>query len=250
MHKKDMIRCFIILVIGFCLSTANAQAVSLLPTLPTQSNNVVITYDALQGNGALNGQSIVYAHAGVINNLSTSATNWRYVQGNWRIDDSRVRMTSMGNNTFQLSVNNTNFYGVPSSERVQKSSFGFRNADGSKVCGNSDGSNIFIALSDGKYVLLTDVRLEKPNIQVLTGGTNFSEANKDVLVFPNPTENIIQLKSPTLITNFELTDLVGRIITMGEIGVSDTISIGHLSNCSYMLKLNSSKESVIKNNSI
>ena len=245
-----MIRCFIILVIGFCLSTANAQAVSLLPTLPTQSNNVVITYDALQGNGALNGQYIVYAHAGVINNLSTSATNWRYVKGNWRIDDSRVRMTSMGNKTIQLSVNNANFYGVPSSERVQKSSFGFRNAYGSKAGRNNEGANTFIALSDGKYVLLTDVQLEKPNIRVLTGVTNFSEANLDVLVFPNPTENIIQLKSPTLINNFELTDLVGRIVTMGEIGVSGTISIGHLSNCSYMLKLNSSKESVIKNNSI
>lgn len=245
-----MIRCFIILVIGFCLSTANAQVVSLLTTLPTQSNNVVITYDALQGNGALNGQSIVYAHAGVINNLSTSATNWRYVQENWGTDYSGVRMTSMGNNTFQLSVNNANFYGVPSSERVQKSSFGFRNADGSKVGRNSDGSNIFISLSDGKYVLLTDVRLEKPNIQVLTGGTNFSEANKDVLVFPNPTKDIIQLKLPTLINNFELTDLVGRIVMKDEIGVSGTISIGHLSNCSNILKPNSSKESVKKNNSI
>ena len=245
-----MIRCFIILVIGFCLSTANAQAVSLLPTLPTQSNNVVITYDALQGNGALNGQSIVYAHAGVINNLSTSATNWRYVQENWGTDYSGVRMTSMGNNTFQLSVNNANFYGVPSSERVQKSSFGFRNADGSMVGRNSDGSNIFIALSDGKYVLLTDVRLEKPNIQVLTAVTNFSETNIDVLVFPKPTKDIIQLKSPNLINNFELTDLVGRIVMKDEIGVSGTISIGHLSNCSYILKPNSSKESVKKNNSI
>ena len=146
-----MIRCFVILVIGFCLSTANAQVVSLLPTFPTQSENVVITFDASQGNGALNGQSIVYAHTGVITNLSTSATNWRYVQGNWGTDDSRVRMTSMGNNTFQLSVNIANFYGIPSSERVQKLSFVFRNADGSKVGRNSDGSDIFVAISDGSF---------------------------------------------------------------------------------------------------
>lgn len=239
-----MIRCFIILVIGFCLSTANAQVVSLLTTLPTQSNNVVITYDASQGIGALNRQSIVYAYAGVITNLNTSAIDWRYIQYNLGTDYSGVRMTSMGNNTFQLSVNNANFYGIRSSERVQKSSFGFRNADGSMVGGNSDRSNIFIALNDGKYLLLNSVQLEKPIIQVSKAVTNFSETNIDVLVFPKPTEDIIQLKSPTLINNFELTDLVGRIVMKDEIGVSGSISIGHLSNCLYILKPNSSKESV------
>ncbi len=142
----------LLLLLSFSASMAvKAQVVSLNPAFPTQSQQVVITFDASKGNGALLGQSVVYAHTGVITNLSTSATDWRYVQGNWGTDDSRVRMTAMGNNLFQLSVNIANFYGVPSSERVQKLSFVFRNADGSKVGRNSDGSDIFVAISDGSF---------------------------------------------------------------------------------------------------
>ena len=129
----------------------NAQVVSLSPVFPTQSQNVTITFDASKGNGALAGQSLVYAHTGVITNLSNSPTDWRYVQGNWGTDDSKVRMTSIGNNKFQLSFNISSFYGVPSSENVQRLAFVFRNANGSIVGRNTDGSDIFVSISDGSF---------------------------------------------------------------------------------------------------
>ena len=141
-----------ILLLIFCIQyVVKAQVVSLTPVFPTQSQDVVITYDATKGNGALIGQSVVYAHTGVITNLSNSPTDWRYVQGNWGTDDSRVKMTSLGNSKFQLSFNIASFYGVPSAERVQKLSFVFRNADGSKVGRNTDGSDIFVSISDGSF---------------------------------------------------------------------------------------------------
>ncbi|MCG9879439.1 MAG: alpha-amylase family glycosyl hydrolase [Bacteroidia bacterium] len=132
-------------------SLVNAQVVSLSPVFPTQSQNVTVTFDASKGNGALVGQSIVYAHTGVITNLSNSPNDWRYVQGNWGTDDSRVRMTSLGSNKFQLSFNISTFYGVPSTESVKSLAFVFRNGNGSIVGRNTDGSDIFVSISDGSF---------------------------------------------------------------------------------------------------
>ncbi|MFM8490159.1 MAG: hypothetical protein ACKOCH_27775, partial [Bacteroidota bacterium] len=41
------------------------------PVFPNVDDNVTIYYNATQGNGALSGVSPVYAHLGVITNLST-----------------------------------------------------------------------------------------------------------------------------------------------------------------------------------
>lgn len=133
------------------IKIVNAQVVSLSPVFPTQSQTVTITYDASKGNAALLGQNTVYAHTGVITNLSNSPNDWRYVQGNWGTDDSKVKMTSIGNNKFQLSFNISSFYGVPSSENVQKLAFVFRNANGSIVGRNTDGSDIFVSIGDGSF---------------------------------------------------------------------------------------------------
>lgn len=142
-----------------------AQVVSLNPTFPIQTDNVTITFDAAQGNSALVGQSVVYAHTGVITNLSTSATNWRHVVGNWGTDDAKVKMTSIGNNKFQLTINIANFYGITGTEKVQKLAFVFRNLDGSKVGRNTDGSDIFTPISDGSFQLnLSTTSTGKPII--------------------------------------------------------------------------------------
>ncbi|MDP3927903.1 MAG: hypothetical protein Q8R57_02670, partial [Bacteroidota bacterium] len=146
--KQTSVIFYFLLIIN---KIVNAQVVSLSPVFPTQSQNVTITFDASKGNGALAGQSLVYAHTGVITNLSNSPTDWRYVQGNWGTDDSKVRMTSIGNNKFQLSFNISSFYGVPSSENVQRLAFVFRNANGSIVGRNTDGLDIFVSISDGSF---------------------------------------------------------------------------------------------------
>lgn len=53
------------------------------PRFPKVTDNVTITFNATEGNGALTGISPVYAHAGVITSASTSPTDWKYVQGVW-----------------------------------------------------------------------------------------------------------------------------------------------------------------------
>ncbi|NBV05590.1 MAG: hypothetical protein EBS08_08020, partial [Cytophagia bacterium] len=70
---------------GFALnSTVSAQVLRSIPRFPTDTSLVTILYDASQGNGALAGVAPpIYAHTGVITNLSTSPTDWKYVRGSW-----------------------------------------------------------------------------------------------------------------------------------------------------------------------
>lgn len=132
---------------------AYAQVVTLNPSFPTQTDNVTVTFDASKGNAALAGQTAVYAHTGVITSLSTSPSDWKHVQGNWGTDDAKVKMTSIGNNKFQLTYNIASFYGVSAPEKILKLAFVFRNQDGSKVGRNADGSDIFAEISDGSFQL-------------------------------------------------------------------------------------------------
>jgi len=147
-HRK--IAAYIICVIS-CSINLNAQVISISPQFASQADNVTITFDASKGNAALIGQSTVYAHTGLITNLSSTLTTWKYVQGKWGTADSKMLMTNIGNNKFQLTFNITTFYGVPSSEKVLKLAFVFRNTDGTLVGRQGDGSDIFVPLSDGSF---------------------------------------------------------------------------------------------------
>lgn len=141
-----------------CLThTLKAQVITLTPSFPTQNDNVTITFDATMGNAALTGETTVYAHTGVITDQSTTPSSWRYVQGTWGTDDSKVKMTSIGNNRFQLTYNIKSFYGIPNNEQVLKLAFVFRNKDGSKVGRNSDASDIFAEISDGGFRLALSI---------------------------------------------------------------------------------------------
>ena len=69
------------------LAPTNAQPLWSSPRFPTDTSLVTVYYDASQGNGALAGVAPpIYAHTGVITNLSSSPTDWKYVRGSWRFD--------------------------------------------------------------------------------------------------------------------------------------------------------------------
>ena len=137
-----------------CNFYTDGQVVSITPTFATQNDTVVVTFDATQGNAALIGVPVVYAHTGVITNKSTSPTDWKYVQGNWGTDDLKVKMTNIGNNKFSIKYHIKTFYGLPSNETALKLAFVFRNVDGTKVGRSTDGSDIFIDLSLGGFSVL------------------------------------------------------------------------------------------------
>ena len=92
--------------LGSLLIATGVQAqVTVDPAFPTADDNVVITFDASGGNGALVGVSPIYAHTGVITSNSTTGNDWKYVQGNWGIDDASVLMNSQGGDIHTISFN-------------------------------------------------------------------------------------------------------------------------------------------------
>lgn len=136
------------------------------PALPTDADQVVITFDATQGNaGLLNYTGDVYAHTGVITNLSTSDTDWKYVIADWTVNTSKAKMTYLGNNKFQITISPSirAFYGVPAGETIQKLAFVFRNSDGSKQGKTSSNGDIFYTVyAQGLSVDITNPTQDKP----------------------------------------------------------------------------------------
>ena len=105
--------------LGSLLIATSVQAqVTVDPAFPTADDNVVITFDASGGNGALAGVSPIYAHTGVITSNSTTGNDWKYVQGNWGIADASVLMNSQGGDIHTISFNIRNYYDIPANEEV------------------------------------------------------------------------------------------------------------------------------------
>lgn len=133
----------ILLLIGIFTSSSHAQILEISPAFPTVNDVVTIIYDATEGNGALTGVNQVYCHTGLITTASTSPSNWLFVQGNWGQVDANVQMTPLGNNKHSITIDIDAFYGFPVNTTVLKLAFVFRNANGSIVGREADGSDIF-----------------------------------------------------------------------------------------------------------
>ncbi len=134
---------------SFAFIAATAQVVTLDPPFPTQNDDVTITFNATQGNGALTGVVPVYMHTGVI---LEGQTGWQNVQGNWGTADANVLMTFVSPNVFQKTINISEFYNLQPGQVVEQLAFVFRNISGNIVGRDTDGSDIFVNISPGGFV--------------------------------------------------------------------------------------------------
>ena len=144
----------LILISFFVFAKANAQIVTLNPTFATsETNGVILTFNADQGTAGLIGQSTIYAHTGVITNLSTSNSDWKYVIAPWATNLPKALLTRVGNtNAYTLNIGNIrSFYGVPTNEQILKIAVVFRNADGSKEGKATGGGDIFADINQGSF---------------------------------------------------------------------------------------------------
>src|SRR5512133_2857406 len=84
--------------------SANAQLLTWSPPFPQEndpSQTLVITMDATKGNQGLLGYTLltdVYVHIGVITNLSTSSSNWKYTPFTWGTTTAAANAASAGTN--------------------------------------------------------------------------------------------------------------------------------------------------------
>jgi hypothetical protein len=89
---------------------ARAQVVTTNPVFFTENSaGVTITYNAALGNGALNNfTGDVYIWTGVVTNLSTSNTNWRYVKSpSFSAADPAALMTRVSPNIYTITLTPT-----------------------------------------------------------------------------------------------------------------------------------------------
>jgi 1,4-alpha-glucan branching enzyme len=136
----------LLLIIHPLTNNLFSQVITTDPPFPTADEPVTIIFDATQGNGGLvNVPPPIYAHTGVITDLSTSPSDWRYVIALWHQNIPKALMTPMGNNIYHLDITPSirSFYNVPLSEQILEMAFVFRNADGSKAGRDINDSDIF-----------------------------------------------------------------------------------------------------------
>jgi len=149
--------------------TAGVSLMSTVPTFPIENQAVTITFNAKLGNQGLMGYvGDVYAHTGVITNLSVSNSDWKHVIGTWGTNTTQPKLTKIGTDLYELQIPNIRtFYNLTSpTEIIQRMVFVFRSA--AAVAGawqeakNADGSDILVEVYlDGQL----SVKILSPNNQ-------------------------------------------------------------------------------------
>ncbi|MGZ4048875.1 MAG: hypothetical protein ACXVNN_05885, partial [Bacteroidia bacterium] len=131
------------------------------------STPVVITVDAAKGNqGLLNytPTSDVYVHIGVITNLSTGSSDWKYVTSVWGTTNPLFQATSLGGNKWSYTITGglRSYFGISNpAETIQKIAILFRSGNGNLKQANTDGSDMYIPVYDnGLYA-----RIDNPFYQ-------------------------------------------------------------------------------------
>ena len=104
---------FLLVILCICTGAiTNAQRLlSWTPEFPLDNSNLVFTVDCTKGNqGLLNygggSSNDVYVHVGVITNLSTGPSDWKYVKFTWGSTDPLAKATALGANKYQYTINN------------------------------------------------------------------------------------------------------------------------------------------------
>ncbi len=150
MMKLKFIFCLI-----FLFGLTNAQVITWTPYFATDSDSLTVIFDATKGNAGLKGYTgDVYAHTGVITNLSTQPSDWKYVKTNWGVNTPETKLERIGTDLYRYKIKPSvrSFYGVPVSEQILKVAFVFRS--GVQVSGKylegktENGGDIFLPLSN------------------------------------------------------------------------------------------------------
>lgn len=136
------------------------------PSFPLDNGSATIYFNAALGNGGLFDYSgEVYAHTGVITNLSTSSTDWKYVKTEWGQNTPETKLDSIADNLYSLQINNIReYYGVPTNETILKMALVFRGGEETPEGyypehKNADGSDILVEV----YQLALNVKIMSPS---------------------------------------------------------------------------------------
>jgi 1,4-alpha-glucan branching enzyme len=227
--------------IGIFLDHSNAQLLATTPDFPTDNSSLTITLDATKGNKALQGfTGNVFLHTGVITNLSTTPSDWKYVQGTWATATA-PQATAAGTNKWSINIPNIrDFYKVPLGEQILKITILFRNQAGTVVQRNLDGSDMYINVYEqGAFAAKFTEPFMQPmfipipepiasnvssvNVRVVTSqnSTTTIKFNNNILLPANATGTST---SRTANVNTECEQFLSYETTAGSITLRDTVS--------------------------
>ncbi len=133
-----------------------AQIITTDPDLPTAAQSVIITYDATEGTAGLQDYTgDVYAHTGVLTNLSADNSDWRYVKTSWGENTAETKMTRESANLYSLDLGPTirDYYGVSAGETITHMAFVFRSSDSNMEGKDLGGTDIFVEVFKDEYAV-------------------------------------------------------------------------------------------------
>lgn len=168
----------LLIAIGLMVSIWSwAQVITSNPTFVTKDYNGVIEiiYDATKGTAGLKdytGTDGIYAHTGVITNLSTGDSDWKHAP-TWLDNSAKYKLTSLGSNKWKLLItpNMTGYYGLTTGEVVKKLAFVFRNSTGSKEGKDIGGTDIFLPVYESGLNVSFTNPVSNKSVQVGTTET-------------------------------------------------------------------------------
>ncbi len=102
----------VILICGFSYS----QIITWQPYFAKDADSIDVYFDATQGNqGLMNYTGDVYAHTGVLTNLSLTPASWRYVLTTWGVNTPQTKLDRVGPNLYHYKISPSirAFYNVP-----------------------------------------------------------------------------------------------------------------------------------------
>ena len=140
--------CLLLLTLLITVFYIQGQVVTTTPSFVTEADNCVLTFDATQGDKGLSGfTGELWAHIGVITNLSTSSSDWKYVKSAWAVNIDATKLTYISANKWQLTLspNLRSYFGITNTaETIQKIALVIRNTDGSKTGRDVGGADILL----------------------------------------------------------------------------------------------------------
>ncbi len=149
-------RLIIILCFFLFNNLLKSQIITVIPTLPTDANQVVITFNST-GTAFNNYSGDIYAHTGV---KVEGLTTWQYVKGAWGDNIVQPKLTKTGVNTYTLTISPSirQYYIVPSDKKITQLCFVFRSGDATKQT-----SDIFYSVyQQGLTLDITNPTQDKP----------------------------------------------------------------------------------------
>ncbi len=162
-----------ILLIGFLVlqsiwTTSRAQLQWTPSFITENSSSISIKANANGGNKGLLGYtpaSDVYVHIGVITNLSSGPSGWKYVKYDWGTTTPGANAPSTGVNEWTFTINGglRSYFGITNpNEKIEKIAILFRSGNGNKVLRNDDASDMYIPVYPAGDFIRIDEPISQP----------------------------------------------------------------------------------------